>query len=157
MFELLLILIDAGLLAAGIYFLYWHRQIDIRANYAGFQLFFAAVLAMWFITAGINNLPYIVMIAAFITLVVLAGNSGLTPTRVIASGVFSRVIPYTKLTAVTLTPLSLPDGRQLVIAIFNLTPRRFVRLTFRADLNAIITALRPRVPEGVEIAVEHIQ
>ncbi|WP_461214922.1 hypothetical protein [Lacticaseibacillus sp. GG6-2] len=157
MFELFLMIIDAGLLVAGIYFLYWHRQIDVRANYSGFQLFFAAVLAMWFVTAGINNLPYIVMIAAFITLVILAGNSGLTPTRVIASGVFSRVIPYTKLTAITLTPLSLPDGRELVVAIFNITSRRFVRLTFRADLNSIITTLRPRLPEGVKIAVQHVQ
>lgn len=157
MFELFLIVLDVGLLVAGVYFLYWHQKIDVHAGYAGFQLFFAVVMAMWFITSGINNMPYVVMIAAFITLVVMAGNSGLTPTRVIATGIFSRVIPYTKLTAVTLTPLSLPNGRELVVAIFNLTPRRFVRLTFRTDLDTIVKALRPRVPQGVDIAIEHVQ
>ncbi|MFD1483922.1 hypothetical protein ACFQ5J_01490 [Lacticaseibacillus baoqingensis] len=157
MLNTILIPLDVAFLAYGGYLLYRHSQIDIHAGYATFQVFFAAVLAMWFVTAGISNLPYIILMATFITLVVLSGASGLTPTRVIATGVFSRVIPYTKLAGITLTPLSLPNGRQLVIAIFNLKPRRFVRLTFRSDLESLIQTIRPRLPEDVAITIQHVQ
>jgi hypothetical protein len=157
MLNTILIPLDIAFLTYGAYLLYRHSPIDIHAGYATFQLFFAAILAMWFVTSGINDLAYIIMMAAFVTLIVLSGASGLTPTRVIATGVFSRVIPYTKLAGITLTPLALPNGRQLVIAIFNLKPRRFVRLTFRSDLESLIAALRPRLPEDVAITIQHVQ
>lgn len=157
MIDILFIILDAGMIIAGGYFLYWQNKIDVRGGYALFQVFFAGILAALLVESGTASLAYIVFAAAFITLVIMAGNSGLTPTKVIATGVFSRVIPYTKLSAITLTPLDLPNGRQMVVAIFNLTPRRFVRLTFRSDLASLIAVLRPRVPENIQIAVEHVQ
>lgn len=153
----LFIISDIAIIALGGYFIYWHGQIDVRGGYSMFQVFFAALLGSVFISSGTNNVLYIIFAAGTITLVLMAGNSGLTPTRVIATGVFSRVIPYAKLSGITLTPLDLPNGRSMVLAIFNLSPRRFVRLTFRTDLETIMNTLRPRVPESVEIAVQHVQ
>ncbi|WP_407892013.1 hypothetical protein [Lacticaseibacillus sp. N501-2] len=157
MIDIFFIILDVGMLIAGGYYLYWQNKIDVRGGYAMFQVFFAGILASLLITSGTTSFAYIVFAAAFITLVIMAGNSGLTPTRVIATGVFSRVIPYTKLSAITLTPLDLPNGRQMVVAIFSLNPRRFVRMTFRIDLASLIAVLRPRVPENIQIAVEHVQ
>ncbi|QFQ92249.1 hypothetical protein [Lacticaseibacillus manihotivorans] len=157
MIDMFFMILDAGMIIAGGYFLYWQNKIDVRAGYALFQVFFAGILAALLVESGSASVAYIIFSAAFVTLVIMAGTSGLTPTKVIATGVFSRVIPYTKLSAITLTPLDLPNGRQMVVAIFNLTPRRFVRMTFRSDLASLIAVLRPRVPENIQIAVEHVQ
>ncbi|KRK70979.1 hypothetical protein [Lacticaseibacillus nasuensis] len=152
-----LIALDAGLLGLGAFFIYWHGQIDVRAGYSTFQILFAAIFGFWFITTGITNFPYIVFVAAFMTLAIMGGASGLTPTRVIATGMFSRVIPYTKLVGVTLTPLSLPNGRSVIVAVFSLGPHRFVRMTFSAGLEELLTILRPRVPEAITITIQKVQ
>lgn len=152
-----LIGLDVGLLALGGFYIYWHGQIDIRGGYSTFQILFAALFGFWFITTGIANFPYIVFVAAFMTLAIMGGASGLTPTRVVATGMFSRVIPYSKLVGVTLTPLSLPNGRNLVVAIFSLGPHRFVRLTFKAGIEEFVAALRPRVPEAITITIQKVQ
>lgn len=157
MIELLFLISDVALLSMGGYVIYWQSKIDMRGGYSMFQVFFAALLGSVFVSSGSDHLLYIVFAAGTITLVLMAGNSGITPTRVIATGVFSRVIPYTKLSGITLTPLEMPNGKQMVLAIFSLNPRRFVRLTFRTDLETMISTLRPRVPQSVEIAIQHVQ
>lgn len=157
MIETLFFISDAALLAMGAYVIYWQSKIDMRGGYSMFQVFFAALLGSVFVSSGSNHILYIVFAAATLTLVLMAGNSGITPTRVIATGVFSRVIPYAKLSGITLTPLDFPNGRQMVLAIFSLTPRRFVRLTFRTDLETMVNTLRPRVPDNIEIAIQHVQ
>lgn len=155
--ETFLIILDLCLIGAGGFYIYWHGQIDLRAGYSVFQAVFAAVFGMWFLSTGINNLFYIIFIAAFITLTIMGGASGLTPTRVVATGVFSRVIPYTHLAAVTLTPLALPNGRDVVVAVFGLSHHRFVRLTFRTDVQSLVALLRPRLPENMTIMIQKVQ
>lgn len=155
--NLFLIILDIALLALGGFFVYWQGQIDVRASYNTFQIIFAAVFAVWFVTAGIYNMYYIIFIAACITLIIMAGSSGLTPTRLVATGVFQRVIPYSRLTGVTLTPLSLPNGRSMVVGIFALSKRRFVRLTFRTELDTLVHTLQPRLPASITITIQHVQ
>lgn len=152
-----LILLDVALLALSGYYLFWQSRIDFRASYSTFQLFMAVVLGFWFLTTGIANIWYIVFIAAFITLTVMSGSTGLTPTRLINVGIFARVVPYTKLVGVTLTPLTLPNGQSLVVGIFGISPRRYIRLTFRSDLQTLFNVLRPRVPEAIEIKIQQVQ
>lgn len=156
--NLFLIILDVALIVLGAYYLYWQSRIDVPGQYSTFQLVMAVLFGFWFIgSGGVFNIYYIVFMAAFLTLTVMTGSTGLTPTRLINVGLFSRVIPYTRLIGVTLTPLQLPNGKSMVIAVFGLSARRFVRLTFRSDLQSLVTILRPRVPQNVEIRVQQIQ
>ncbi len=117
----------------------------------------AVFFGFWFVSTGVGNMYYVVFMAAFLTLTVMTGSTGLTPTRLINVGLFSRVIPYTRLVGVTLTPLQLPNGQSMVVAVFGLSARRFVRLTFRSDLQSLISILRPRVPQNIEIRIQQVQ
>lgn len=152
-----LILLDAALIGLGAYYLFWQSKIDVRGAYSTFQLVMAVFFGFWFVSTGVGNMYYVVFMAAFLTLTVMTGSTGLTPTRLINVGLFSRVIPYTRLVGVTLTPLQLPNGQSMVVAVFGLSARRFVRLTFRSDLQSLIQVLRPRVPQNVEIRVQQVQ
>ncbi|WP_164512014.1 hypothetical protein [Lacticaseibacillus daqingensis] len=154
---LFLILLDTALLTLGAYNLYWQAQIDVRGNYASFQVIMAAMFAVWFMATGAANLLMIIFFAAFITLTVMSGNSGLTPNAVVSVGMVRRVLPYAKMTAISLTPLALPNGRELVVAVFGRTPRGLIRLTFKTDLQTLMTTLRPRVPDSIPITIQKVQ
>lgn len=155
--NLFLIVLDIALIGLGAYYLYWQSRIDVPGAYSTFQLVMAVLFGFWFISSGTASIYYIIFMAAFLTLTVMTGTTGLTPTRLINVGLFSRVIPYTRLIGVTLTPLQLPNGQTMVVAVFGLSARRFVRLTFRSDLQSLVTILRPRVPQNVEIRVQQLQ
>ncbi|WP_179394369.1 hypothetical protein [Lacticaseibacillus absianus] len=154
---LFLLSLDAALLALGVYNLYWQAQIDLRGNYAGFQVVMAALFAFWFLATGTPSILMVVFFAAFITLTVMSGTSGLAKTAVVSVGMVRRVLPYQKMTAISLTPLALPNGRELVVAVFGRSPRGFIRLTFKTDLQSLMATLRPRVPESVPITIQQVQ
>lgn len=152
----LLIVLDATLLGLLGYYLFWQNRMDVPAAYSFFQILFAVIMASWFLTTGIADITYIIFIATFLTMAILGGSSGLADKRLIAMGMFQRVIPYSKLTAVTLTPITLPNGQSVVMAMFQLSKRRLVRMTFKADLDAIMQRLKPRVPEHLTIEVQKV-
>ncbi|MFD1432969.1 hypothetical protein [Lacticaseibacillus yichunensis] len=151
------LIFDIGLLALGGYYLFWLSRMDIHARYSGFQLVIAVLVGLWLLAGGIDDIAYVIFVAAFVTLTVLTGTSGLTPTRLISVGVFGRVIPLSRMTAVTLTPFSVADGRTVVIALFTMGDRRLVRLSFASDLQTLIAQLQPRLPQQVPITVEHLE
>ncbi|WP_461225089.1 hypothetical protein [Lacticaseibacillus suihuaensis] len=155
--SLFIVLLDVALLSLGVYNLYWQGQIDLRGGYATFQLILAGFFIVWFLTSGAASLSVIIFYAAFITLTVMAGTTGLTQTRVVAAGIVNRMFPYAKLTGISLTPVSLPDGRELVVAAFGISAHRAVRVTFKTDLQSLVNTLRPRVPASVPITVQQVQ
>ena len=76
MIDMFFMILDAGMIIAGGYFLYWQNKIDVRACYALFQVFFAGILAALLVESGSASVAYIIFSAAFVTLVIMAGTSG---------------------------------------------------------------------------------
>lgn len=153
---LFLLILDVVLLAMAGYYLYWQARIDLYGRYSSFQVIFATILGFWFISTGITDFLYIIFMAAFLTITVMTGTTGITPTKVISVGIFQRVTPLAKLHGVTLMPLDLPNGQSWVMAVFAIGDRRFVRLTFKTSLPELMATLRPRVPNDVEIVVQRV-
>jgi hypothetical protein len=81
---------------------------------------------------------------------------GLGSKKVVGNGFYSRFFAYESFAGVTLTPISTPSGKNLVIAIFALEPRRYVRLTFQAPLEQIIAKLQQQLPESVPVTIQKI-
>jgi len=155
--NIFLIGLDIVLLGMAGYYVFWQSRLEYQANYSYPQLFWGLILLMCFVTTRISNWPYIIFVAVFALLSVMAGVGGLGRERLVATGIFQRVIPYSSLAEITLTPLTMPNGRQVVIAAFALAPRRLVRLTFKSSLEGMMSALKEVVPESVEIKVQQVQ
>jgi len=155
--NIFLIILDIVLIGMAGYYVYWQSKVEYLANYSYPQLFWGLVLLMWFVTSRIVNWPYIIFIAIFVLLSVMAGIGGLGPDRLIATGIFQRVIPYKNLAEINLTPLTMPNGKQVVIATFSVSPRRYVRLTFKSNLDGMLAALKEVIPDSVAIKVQEVQ
>ncbi|KRO15477.1 hypothetical protein [Lacticaseibacillus saniviri] len=152
-----LITLDIVLMAMASYYIYWQSQIMYQSRYSFSQLVWGIVLVLWFVTTDISNWSYIIFVSIFILMSILAGFGGLGSKRLIATGMFQRVIPYTAINEITLTPLSLPNGNDMVVALFTMSPRRFVRLTFKSNLDGMMNALHEVVPDSVKITVQEVQ
>ncbi|WP_155287671.1 hypothetical protein [Lacticaseibacillus zhaodongensis] len=156
MVESFLIAVDVALAVVIAYNLYWQSQIELQANYAYWQMIWGVVIAVWMATTGIHSMPYIVFLALFVLLNVSAGVGGIGTSRIVGNGFFSRFLSYKHFAGVTLTPIKAPGGRDLVVAIFALEPRRYIRLTFRQPLEQIIVSLQQRLPESVPVTIQKI-
>ncbi|KRM71932.1 hypothetical protein [Lacticaseibacillus brantae] len=155
--NIFLIVLDIVLIGMAGYYVYWQSKVEYQANYSYPQLFWGLILLMWFVTSRIVNWPYVIFIAIFVLLSVMAGIGGLGRDRLIATGIFQRVIPYTSLAEINLTPLTMPNGKQVVIATFSVSPRRYVRLTFKSNLEGMLAALKEVIPDTVAIKVQEVQ
>ena len=155
-FNVLLIGLDIVLIGLAGYYLFWQSKIQFTSRYAVSQLIWAVLLGFWFMTTRVNNMPYIILISIFLVLSIMAGTGGLAPTRLIANGLLARVIPYTHMSSITLTPVSLPNGQEWVVAVFALSKRRMVRLTFQASLQNLLTELSKVLPKTVPVTVQRM-
>ncbi|WPP11133.1 hypothetical protein [Lacticaseibacillus paracasei] len=155
-FNVFLIGLDVILMALAGYYLHWQSKIQVASRYAVTQLMWAVFLGFWFMTTRVDNLPYIVFISIFLVLSIMAGTGGLAPTRLIANGILARVIPYANMSSITLTPVSLPNGQEWVVAVFALSKRRMVRLTFQASLQNFMTELTKVLPKTVPVTVQRM-
>lgn len=156
MFDIFIAVLDIVLVAAIGYNLYWQSQIEIRANYAYWQMIWGIIITVWMASTGIRSWSYVVFLALFVLMNVSAGVGGLGSKKVVGNGFYSRFYAYTSFAGVTLTPISTPSGKNLVIAIFALEPRRYVRLTFTAPLEQIIAKLQQQLPESVPVTIQKI-
>ena len=136
-FNVLLIGLDIVLIGLAGYYLFWQSKIQFTSRYAVSQLIWAVLLGFWFMTTRVNNMPYIIFISIFLVLSIMAGTGGLAPTRLIANGLLARVIPW-------------------VVAVFALSKRRMVRLTFQASLQNLLTELSKVLPKTVPVTVQRM-
>ncbi|MCI1283923.1 hypothetical protein [Lacticaseibacillus songhuajiangensis] len=156
MFDIFITVLDVVLFAAIGYNLYWQSQIEIRSTYAYWQMIWGIIIAIWLVSTGIRSWSYVVFLALFVLMNLSAGVGGLGSKKVVGNGFYSRFFAYNTFAGVTLTPISTPSGKNLVIAIFALEPRRYVRLTFRAPLEQIIAKLQQQLPESVPVTIQKI-
>lgn len=155
MTDIILIVISIALLALAGYNVFWQSQIQLRANYGYGQIFWGAIIATWMVSIGYTSLAYAVCIAAFVLIYIMAGVGGLGPNRLVSQGAFSRIFKYDRLTGIALTPISTPNGKGVVIAVFSFSKRR-VQLMFKQPLETVLGALRSTVPANTPLTIQKI-
>lgn len=156
MIDSFLIALDIVLAVLIAYNVFWQSQIELRANYAYWQMLWGVIIAFWLAASGIRSTAYIVFLALFVLLNISAGVGGIGSRRIVGNGFVNRFFRYERFAGVTLTPVKAPGGRDLVVAIFALGQRRYVRLTFREPLDQIIASLQQRLPESVPVTIQKI-
>lgn len=156
MLDIIVNAVNLGFAGLIMYNVYWQSQIDVKANYAYWQLIWGGIITVWMASTGIRSWSYVIFMALFILLNVSAGVSGLGERKIVGRGFYSRFFSYDQFAAVTLTPITAPNGREIVIGIFALNPQRYMRLTFQMPLETIMHRLQERLPESVPVTIQRI-
>lgn len=156
MLDILINAMNIGFAALMMYNIYWQSRIEVKANYAYWQLIWGGIITVWMVSSGIHNWSYIIFIALFILLNVSAGVSGLGDQRLVGRGFYARFFRYDQFAAVTLMPITAPNGQEIVIGVFALAPRRYQRLTFQMPLDTLLEKLRVLLPESVPVTIQHL-
>ncbi|WP_127850043.1 hypothetical protein [Lacticaseibacillus hulanensis] len=155
MADIFLIVISVALLALAAYNIYWQSQISLRANYGYSQVMWGAIIAVWMASVGYRSWAYIVCVATFVLLYIMAGVGGLGTKRLVAQGVWGRFHKYENLTGIALTPISAPNGKGIVVAVFSFSRRR-VQLMFRQPLESVLGVLKNTVPANTPLTIQKI-
>lgn len=149
------VLIAALLVSMG-FGIYWQSQIVIRARYKFTPLIFSVLIGSWVLGNPVMSWPFIIMLAAFFTLNIMDGVGGIGTKRLVTNGLFSRVIDYANITALKMLPVTLPNGKTRVVAIFIINERQQIQMNFNQKLEVLMTALKSLLPETVEIEVDRL-
>ncbi|KRL13851.1 hypothetical protein [Schleiferilactobacillus perolens] len=158
----LMFAIDAMLLIGCLVAIYWQGQIVIRSRYNLWPLLMG-LLIMSFGSVGtlgldqIDKWLFIVGLSAFILNCIQAGVGGIGDKRLVNSGFFSATVQYDRLAGITLIPLTLPNGKERVVAIFVTNAQQRIQLSFSQALPTIQKELRSLVPGNTPIEVQNIE
>lgn len=157
-----MIIMDAVLLTGCIVSIFWQAQIVLRAhyNYWPFLLGLMVVGWGWTGTGIANNWVHwllVLFLAGFLLNCIQAGVGGIGDKRLVNNGFISSVIRYDRLAGITLVPVTLPNGKDRVVAIFITTTQRRIQLTFSQALPTIQEELRKLVPGSTPIEIQNIE
>lgn len=153
---MLMYFLIAGLFASLAVGVYWQSQIVIRARYKFTPLIFSVLIASWVLTAPVNSWSFIIMLSAFFTLNIMDGVGGIGEKRLVTNGLFSRVIDYANITGIKMLPVTLPNGKNRVVAVFVINGRQQIQMNFNQTLEILVETLKKLLPESVQIDVEKL-
>lgn len=153
---MLMYLLIAGLFVSLGFGIYWQSQIVIRARYKYTPIIFSVLIGSWVLTAPVNDWSFVIMLAAFFTLNIMDGVGGIGEKRLVTNGLFSRVIDYANITGIKMLPVTLPNGKNRVVAVFVINGRQQIQMNFNQKLETLVQTLKKLLPETVEIDVEKL-
>ena len=153
---MMIYLLIADLLASMLFGIYWQSQIVIRARYKYTPLIFSLLIGGWALSEPINNFAFVILLAAFFTLNFMDGVGGIGSKRLVTSGLFSRVVDYSTVTALKVLPVTLPNGKVRVIIVFVINDAQQIQMNFNQGLEVLLKTLAKLLPETVKIEVDHL-
>ncbi|WP_261806713.1 hypothetical protein [Lapidilactobacillus luobeiensis] len=153
---MMIYLLIAALLASMAFGIYWQSQIVIRARYKYTPLIFSLLIGGWALSMPITNFSFVILLAAFFTMNFMDGVGGIGSKRLVSSGLFSRVIDYSTITALKVLPVTLPNGKTRVIMVFVVNDQQQIQLNFNQHMEVLLKALAQLLPETVKIEVDHL-
>lgn len=136
--------------------IYWQSQIILRARYKYTPVLLSILIGSWVLSAPSPNFAFIVLLAAFFTLNIMDGVGGIGSKRLVTNGFFSRVIDYSMITRLKMLPVTLPNGKSRVIAIFVINERQQIQMNFNQHLETLIKTLSGLLPASVKIEIDHM-
>lgn len=154
--DAVIIFIDIVFLVGAIFSIYWQSQIEIRATYRLTTLIFALFVGAWLLVSPVNKLPYIFMVAEFVTLTVMNGVGGIGAKKIILSGFYSGVLDYSQIVHVTLIPIELPGKDERVAVIFNTKRPQQIELNFKRSYKDIENYLQDKLSKDVEVEIGQV-
>lgn len=152
----LIILIDIIFLLGAVYNVYWQSQIEIRSIYKISTLIFAMVIGAWLLISPVNQLPYIVMVAEFVTLTIMNGVGGVGSKKIVTSGFYSGILDYSQIVHVTLIPIELAGRKPRVAVVFNTNRPQQIQLNFNTSYKTIESYLKSKLASGVQMEIGQI-
>lgn len=151
-----IIIIDIVFLIGAIFSIYWQSQIEIRSTYKLSTLIFAVFVGAWLLISPVNRLPYIFMVAEFVTLTIMNGVGGIGNKKIILSGFYSGVLDYSQIVHVTLIPIELPGQVERVAVIFNTNRAAQIQLNFKRSYKEIEKFLSDKLGKDVEVEIGQV-
>lgn len=136
--------------------IYWQSQIVIRARYKFMPLIFSVLVGSWVLSNPVMDWTYVIMLSAFFTLNIMDGVGGIGTKRLVTNGLFSRVIDYANITALKMLPVTLPNGKTRVVAVFIINERQQIQMNFNQKLEVLLMTLKKLLPDSVQIEIEQL-
>ncbi len=152
----IIIFIDIVFLVGAIFSIYWQSQIEIRATYKLSTLIFAVFVGAWLMISPVNRLPYILMVAEFVTLTIMNGVGGIGSKKIILSGFYSGVLDYSQIVHVTLIPIEIPGQNERVAVIFNTKRPQQIELNFKRSYKDIEKYLEDKLSKDVQVEIGQV-
>ncbi|MFD1472388.1 hypothetical protein [Companilactobacillus mishanensis] len=152
----IIIFIDVVFLVGAIFSIYWQSQIEIRATYRISALIFAGIVGAWLMITPVDRLPYIFMVAEFVTLTIMNGVGGIGNKKIILSGFYSGVLDYSQIVHVTLIPIQLPGRNERVAVIFNTNRPQQIELNFKRSYKEIEKFLEDKLSKDVQVEIGQV-
>lgn len=154
--DLIIIIVDVVFLAGAVFNIYWQSQIEIRSVYKISSLVFAAFMGGWLMVSSSSDLPYIIMVAAFVTLTIMNGVGGIGEKKVVMNGFYSGVLDYSQIVHVTLIPIEIPQRKPKVAVIFNTKRTQQIQMSFNTSYKTVQDYLSNKLSSGVQVEVGQI-
>lgn len=154
--QLFVILMDIILAAYAINGIYWQGQLEMRARYNYWPAIIAFMFSFWIFTTPTNSPSYILFIALFLLINIMAGVGGVGRKRILASGIFSRPMTYATIQAITLVPIPTMRGKERVLGVFITQHQQQVQLIFNETVDNLKKQLQKYTPDNVEITVKEL-
>lgn len=154
--DLIIIVVDVIFLAGAAFNIYWQSQIEIRSIYKVSSLIFATFIGFWLLVSATNDLPYIIMVAGFVTLTIMNGVGGIGEKKVVMNGFYSGVLDYAQIVHVTLIPIEVPERKPKVAVIFNTNRPQQIQMSFNTSYKTVQDYLSNKLSSGVQVEVGQI-